>query len=319
MRNKFHIALGLSIYALLCVNESAAQTANSSPSRSGSTQSPAEVRKKKLPKSEPPCPIKQNLEKEITYGAYKLRTYRTPNGEGCLRITKDEKSVFYLESMAFKIGGNFYRDPGIPVGTDITGEGKADAIVGEWSGGVHCCFTLRVFELGDQFRKIGEIKADDADGARFLDPGKDGHYQFEGVDWAFAYWRTSFMESPAPRIVLKYRDGGFHLALDSMKKPEPSSAKIAGIVRAIQSDEEWERDVSSDCNENCSVPVALWANMLDLMYSGHPNLAWKLFDESWPPSRQGKTSFAKDFCKQLHGSHYWSDLKAEIGACPAIR
>lgn len=264
-----------------------------------------------------PCPLGRNLTEEVKYGEYTIRTYRYPDPEGCLRISKGGKLVYSRIGWRFQIGRNSFRDPGIPVGTDITGAGIPEAVVGEWTGGAHCCFLLRVFELGEEFKEIAKIDAQHSDGAKFVDLDHDGVYEFEGNDWAFAYWRASFMYSPAPRIVLKYRKGRFRLAYDLMKKPGPSPEEFAAIVREVKANEEWTDLAPPDCDMNCGVPIALWKNMLDLMYSGHPDLSWKLFDQSWRPTRKDKAVFAKEFCKQLRESLYWDDLRNETGQCPA--
>jgi len=104
------------------------------------------------------------------------------------------------------------------------------------------------------------------------------------------------MDSPAPRIVLKYREGRFRLAYDLMKKSGPSPAEFAAIVRDVKSDEGWTAATSSDCETDCDVPVALWKNMLDMMYTGHPDLAWTLLDQSWSTTPKGNAAFVKDFC-----------------------
>jgi len=49
-----------------------------------------------------------------------------------------------------------------------------------------------------------------------------------------------------------------------------------------------------------------WGRMLDLIYTGHEDLAWKYFDEVWPPSKLGQALFVRDFKKQLSESRYWS-------------
>lgn len=262
------------------------------------------------------CPLGRYLTDKVTYGPYTIRTYRYPNPEGCLRISKDGKLVFSLSGWRFQIGKNFFKDSGVPIGTDLTGAGVPNAIVSEWTGGAHCCFILRVFEIGERFKEIAKIDAGHSDGARFVDLGHDGAYEFEGNDWAFAYWRASFMYSPAPRIVLKYRGCRFRLDYDHMKKPGPSPKEFSAKVRDIKAVEEWTDAAPPNCDMDCGVPVAVWANMLDLMYTGHPDLAWKLFDESWRPTRQDKSTFVQDFCKQLSESYYWNDLKKEIGSCP---
>jgi hypothetical protein len=264
-----------------------------------------------------PCPQGRNQTNEARFGAYVIRTYRWPEPEGCLQILRHDRVVYSLESTDFKIGGNFEGGVSIPVGKDVTGAGKPNAIVGEWSGGAHCCFTLHVFELGDKFREIAQIKADHSDGANFADLDHDGFYEFDGNDWAFAYWRTSFMFSPAPRIVLKYREGQFRLAFDLMRTPSIPSEEFAALVQSVRSDEDWSSEADQrNCDQDCGVPVSLWKNMLQLMYTGHADLAWRLFDASWPATQKGKHAFAAAFCKQLRSSRYWSDLKTAIGSCP---
>jgi hypothetical protein len=266
-----------------------------------------------------PCPQGRKQTAEARFRDYVIRTYRWPEPEGCLQILKRGTVVYSLASTEFKIGNNFYgfhNGANIPTGTDITGAGKPNAIVSEWSGGAHCCFTMHVFEIGDHFEEIARIEADDSDGAHFVDLDHDGFYEFEGNDWAFAYWGASFMDSPAPRIVLKYRDGRFRLAFDLMRKPRPSPQDLARMAHVIESDSGWNPEAAPDCADSCDVPIALWKNMLELMYGGHTDLAWRLFDESWPARQRGKSAFVVQFCKQLNSSHYWADLKEAIGACP---
>ncbi len=235
------------------------------------------------------CPLGRNKTAETRFADYVISTYRWPQPEACLRISKHGKLVYSLESAEFKIGGNFFHDAGIQIGTDITGEGIPNAIVGEWSGGAHCCFTLHVFELGQGFKEIAKIEADNSDGAKFVDLDHDGKYEFEGADSVFAYWGTSFMQSPAPRIVLKYRQGRFRLAPDLMTKPAPAPDEFARIVRVVRTDQEWDGGVPDWlCEPECDVPVSLWKNMLDFLYTGHADFAWRLLDETWPPKEKAK-------------------------------
>ncbi|MGC2284774.1 MAG: hypothetical protein WA542_05965 [Candidatus Acidiferrum sp.] len=266
-----------------------------------------------------PCPQNRKETTEAQYGDYLIETYRWPEPDGCVQISRRGKVIYSLVSGEFQIGNNFYgfqNGPKIPVGADITGGGKPNAIVSEWSGGVHCCFTMHVFEIGEHFREIAQIQADDSDGAHFVDLDHDGSYEFDGNDWAFAYWGASFMDSPAPRIVLKYRGGRFRLAFDLMARPGPTHKEFIRLAHDIRSDDEWTPKHAGDCVMGCGVPVALWRNMLELIYTGHADLAWQLLDESWPPNQRNKSSFVAQFCKQLHQSHYWFDLEQAIGTCP---
>lgn len=314
---RLNTLLVTTVFFLLTAQHSAGQNrgTTSSPPKQGV---PSSANKEQDARSdeELPCPLGRNLTEEVKYGEYTIRTYRYPDPEGCLRISKGGKLVFSLTGWQFQIGKNSFRDPGIPVGTDLTGAGIPNAIVTEWTGGAHCCFLLHVFELGEKFKQIAAIDAGHSDGAKFVDLDHDGFYEFQGNDWEFAYWRTSFMQSPAPRIVLKYRDGRFRLAYELMKKPGLLPEEFAAIVSEVKSEKEWADSVSSNCEMDCGVPVALWKNMLEFIYTGHPDLAWQLFDQSWPLARKDKSEFAKDFCGQLSNSQYWPELRTEIGACP---
>jgi hypothetical protein len=262
------------------------------------------------------CPQGRKRTAEARFANYLIRTYRWPDPEGCLQILKSGVVVYSLVSGDFKIGNNFEGAAPIPIGTDVAGAGKPTAIVTEWSGGAHCCYTLHVFEFSDEFREIARVEAGDSDNANFVELNHDGSYEFEGHDWAFAYWRTCFLCSPAPRIVLKYREGHFRLAFDLMRTPNLSEEEFADTIESVRSDDEWSSRVAPDCVQNCGVPVALWKNMLDLMYGGHADLAWRLLDESWLTTKHGKAAFAGQFCKRLRSSQYWPDLKVMVGPCP---
>ena len=58
------------------------------------------------------------------------------------------------------------------------------------------------------------------------------------------------------------------------------------------------------------VSPQLWGTMLDLIYSGHEEGAWKFLDTAWPSKVRGKDVFARDFRAQLAKSPYWPAVKA---------
>lgn len=263
------------------------------------------------PQAVRPCSDGADKIDEARFHSYLIRTYA-----GCLEIFKQGKLVYSLENQDFKIGGNFSSSNSLPLGTDVTGLGQPDAIVTEFSGGMHCCFTLHVFELGDQFREAGRIESGHSDTADFADLKHDRHYEFVGWDWAFAYWKTSFAESPAPRVVLTYQDGAFLPDLALMRTPAPSPAKFEALVLKIRSDDGWSRKPDHvNCDDACDVPVALWKNMLDLLYGGHTDLAWQLLHDSWPARHTDKSKFISEFCVALTHSQYWPSLSSSIGPC----
>ena len=53
------------------------------------------------------------------------------------------------------------------------------------------------------------------------------------------------------------------------------------------------------------MPSPFWDEMLELIYTGNEELAWQFLDLVWPPEKQGKELFIRDFKKQLLESSTW--------------
>jgi len=132
--------------------------------------------------------------------------------------------------MVFQIGGSpeFEEEPAklLRIGADIRGDGTPGLVVGEWTGGAHCCTLFHVFDLGKKLRKVATVDAEDAGDSRFVDLKGDGKLEFQTFDYNFAYWHASFAESPAPAVILRYRNGGFHFAEELMRKPPPPEPEL---------------------------------------------------------------------------------------------
>jgi len=276
-----------------------AQQAEEKPSTSKEPES--------YPDENEPCPGTRKQTGEATFRAYTVRTYRWPNAFGCFEVVKDGKQIFRRTGFIYQIGGS----PELPladkteiltpIGTDVTGRGRPNLVVGEWTGGAHCCFIFYILELGaKKVRPIETIDAEDGGQSHFEDIDHDGHMEFVGNDWNFDYWHTSFAQSPAPDVLLRFRDGKFRLALDLMQKTPPSPEQLSKRATEVRGD--FKR-------ENPEPSPQLWCEMLDLIYSGNAKLAWKFLDLAWPPGRPGKKKFRKEFRKRLTKSKYWGDLK----------
>lgn len=91
----------------------------------------------------------------------------------------------------------------------------------------------------------------------------------------------------------------YHLSLDLMKGPAPTPAEFDSIVREVNEASDWDQG---------KVPSRLWGAMLDLIYTGHAPLAWKLLDLVWPKEKPGKSGFIGAFCDRLGQSRYYDDL-----------
>jgi len=187
----------------------------------------------------------------------------------------------------------------IAIGRDITGKGVPNLVISYWSGGAHCCYTAHVFEIGGRFRKIASLNAENGP-LDFEDLDGDGALEFVFRDWTFAYWRTSFNYSPAPRVVLRFQNGAYRMAPDFMRKPPASNDLL----------KEKAQEVLKGDWTNERVPPELWRYMVELIYSGNAKQAWAFFDMAWRPGAPGKATFLKDFRSQLAKSPYWSEVAA---------
>lgn len=256
---------------------------------------------------------RKNLEATAVVAGLAFRSYRDKgDGTACVQVLHGSKVIFQDS-----IGNNGYYilgqhpDPGegwnvppIANGTDLTGRGQPDMIVTSYSGGNHCCFSTSVFELGPTFHLLATM-----DGGFFSDLDHDGICYYLTDDETFAYWPSSYDDSPTEQVVLRFRNGGaqpsFRLDLDKMRKPAPTpkqwAEQLANAHETFTQDQ-WEQFAGQ----------TVWQPVLDLIYTGHSNLAWKFLDEAWPPSVPEKNQWVYGFCTMLRKSPYWSGLKDTI-------
>jgi hypothetical protein len=251
------------------------------------------------------------------------------SGKACLEIRRGSRTgeVLYRKTAAsfgeFRLGQKdnpAFNIPKIEDGTDLLGRGRPDMIVTTWSGGPHCCFYHIIFELKPELRVVARIDDGDDDKAHFADLDGNGHYYYVGNDWTFAYWDADSPDSFAPPIVLRFVDddngGRFQIAMDKMRGPEPTPEQW---TRAKQEASDSFIDAGSFGDGTGS---KLWSHMVQLIYSGHANLAWKLLDESWLTPDQSlaqglnKEKFLSNFCSQLKTSHYWGDMEKTLEGLP---
>jgi hypothetical protein len=247
------------------------------------------------------------LDGEVKFKDYEVRTYKgsTVGGHAAFEVLKGGKKVFEKadrEAQKYRVGCINADDDGNAVvtpGKDITGQGKPNLVISMWTGGAHCCFSYNILELGDEVKQIGEINAGHSDACRFRRE-EDGRLDFIVSDWTFAYWHASFAESPAPDVILRYETGGYKVAADLMRKAAPSEEEFRQLVgkgRHLKLDQDgWPES-------------EFWETMLDLIYAGHSDLAWKFCDLAWPGDKRKKAEFLKEFRAQLAQSRYYHAIR----------
>lgn len=251
-----------------------------------------------------------SLQGEQSFGKYDARIYRDMDtGEGSFEVLRSGKQVYTQKGFKFYFGhadGNEEEDNLISIGKDITGDGKPNLVISEWTGGMHCCLISSVFEIDDHFRKVATINGMHS-GVGFTDLNGDGKLEVTFRDWTFAYWWTSFAASPAPGLILSYQDGSYKLAADLMRKPAPTVTELEERVERVRDGDSW---AVMDNLSGGIPPSHFWGYTLDLIYSGNAKYAWKFVDMAWPQNSTGKEEFIKAFKKRLAMSPYWREIEA---------
>jgi hypothetical protein len=305
-------------YVLLLVAAAAlrlaAQTHPVTPSVETADQGSGIQSSKKIKENRalPSIPSSMVLDKNVKFESYEVRTYRADENGGPLQafeILKSGRRIYSRiddNGVKYNIGCINENDEGnleIRPGKDITGTGKPNLVISDWSGGAHCCLTYYIFELNDHVREVGRINAEHGSVCRFQEE-RDGKVDFIIHDWTFAYWKTSFAESPAPQIILRYHPGGYKVATDLMATANPSREEFQQLV---------DKGRRIPPNDEGQPTSGFWEIMLNLIYSGHADLAWRFCDEAWPGSATAKKQFLESFKYQLSQSPYWQAIKAMNG------
>ena len=205
-------------------------------------------------------------------------------------------------------------------GTDVTGDGVPDLIVGFQPPG-HGGYSATIYSVGPNFKK--ELVLEGDDNALFIkDIDGDGKFEILGADSGFNNLYTSYAGSPKPRVIFRIKNNKPALATDLMKSPAPSKHYLdytANEIKKALKPAEQEVDASSQDD----FVSKLESSMTSLVYTGHADMAWKLLDMVWPEKREiglqgdfteakpvSKATFLAKFKERMAKSKYAAGLTA---------
>lgn len=184
-------------------------------------------------------------------------------------------------------------------GRDITGNGIANLVISNWTGGAHCCHFLNIFELGKKFKKLVTVEALSSS-IKLIDLDHDGYPEIEFWDGSIDYQFACFAGSPGGRVVLKFQKDHYAVATHLMKKPTPAAKKIKllkqNLIRGFRNE------------KSPDLPYSFLEALMNLSYSGHFKLALQLTDETWPSEKPGLGKFKSEFSQALRDSQYWKEF-----------
>jgi hypothetical protein len=220
------------------------------------------------------CSEYYHLEEERHIGEYTVSVF-AKEGWACAdryEITITDRENYYLFT---KTGFRMWLDP--LTGRDITGEGNPDVIIKSYSGGAHCCYETTVVSLGPKRRLVVYPFPDSRTGhcrARFADLDGDGVYEVITCDDSFAYKFCSYADSPMVKVILK---------LDPREGYVPASPDFPWLYRGdIARHRKLAAEALARTDEySCRYyppKCAVLEVVLDLLYSGHPEEAWREFE-----------------------------------------
>lgn len=257
---------------------------------------------------------------ERTVNGYHINIYKSEEEyQSALEILKGEKRVVYLlgdsnfpfefaESAVYGSGAAAKREKQVWKTSDKTGDGVPDIAIQYYSGGAHCCYDYYFFELGeDVVQRPALYTADAGISAMRVLPG--GGIRVRTADMTFAYWNIHFAGSPAPTVMIDFKNGNWRPNFAAMKKPAPPLVKLktmAAKARKLMNNKPYRGDEFAGLQDDGYIfEEAFWGVMLNLIYTGNEKQAWQFFDEVWPKTKPGKDIFVKDFKSALSKSEFW--------------
>lgn len=258
------------------------------------------------------------ISEHATYQDYEFRVFdatscdepifKQPSG---LEILKDGKRLYTKIGWSFSIGylsAEEAEEPPdavmIPPGTDITGEGKPELLITEWSGGAHCCYTFHLFRLAPEFKKIQSIDVKDADGSHFIRLAGQKGLIFNTADFSdFEYFPSSFATTPAGEVFLAYHGGKFSFYDAYMRAAPPTSDELATCEARFKTNPAWKDD-----GEHLPQPERIWQYVTDLIYTGNESLAIEFLTKSWGGDKTSFNKFTAKYQQLLKTSIYYQQI-----------
>ncbi len=244
------------------------------------------------------CRMTPVVEEQENHENYKVTIFSAGDGD-ChfIEIEKDGVLLYHDEG----IGAHFYFGSDLEKEANpflrITGKYSLNLVFSKWTGGMHCCYSLHIFDLTDGFQKIADL-----DGGNFSpelrDLDFDGIPEIEIRDDFLAYRFSSFADSATGRVVMKYEGSDYRIADEYMREPAPDSDSLAVKI------EPWRRSLGKRKDLD-NLPQSFMQAVTDLVFSGNKQAAFELVDRVWPADFPGKVTFLASYDDALHESKYY--------------
>lgn len=254
-----------------------------------------------MPES-PYCSEDIKIQNKYTVGDFQITLSRA-NAMTCGRIDiiKNGKNIYHDE----EIGGYYYpggrfREHDQRILLHLP---RPHLVISKWSGGMHCCYSLLIFELGDEFKQSIEIEGGNFQ-PELTDLNKDGIPEVRITDDFLAYSFSCFADSATGRVILKYAGDKFVLAEELMKHTRAKKPFLPSNIR------KWRELLKMSTFE--SLPYPVMQAFTELIFTRNTQAALEFLDQVWPNDALDKNEFLKSYKEALSHSIYYSKASQEF-------
>jgi hypothetical protein len=172
-------------------------------------------------------------------------------------------------------------------GIDINGDGKTELVIDGYSGGERCCFTYTIVGLGARARVICKVESSSA---LTFEKQEDGTVLIRGGDSSFDYFLVPHEIAVIPQVVLKMQGDSL---IDVSAQFQPEYDKLIEEARSHLTSADLDKFRQSRYNAKLfsdQIPTVrrVLIIVLNYLYSGREEQAWKALEELWPASDQGR-------------------------------
>jgi hypothetical protein len=172
-------------------------------------------------------------------------------------------------------------------GTDLNEDGKAELVIDGYSGGERCCFTYTIVALGGAGRVIQTIES----GAPLtFEKQQDGTVLIRGIESSLDHFLVPHSMAVVPQVLLRMQgDSLVNVSADF----QPQYDKLIEEARGQLTDADIEKFRQSRYNDKLftdQLPTVrrVLIVVLNYLYSGREDQAWRSLEELWPSSDQSR-------------------------------
>lgn len=238
---------------------------------------------------------------EKSRGPYTVKISRDP--EFFCEILEIQKNGLPL-FRDFVFGGHFGAEQGFDDDQffrSLNGPNSENIVVSNWTGGMHCCYSLRIFDITDEFHEIFFSEFGNSQ-PQFADFNRDGIYEIEASDDFLAEQFSCYAESAMPTFVLKYDGETYVPAIEYMRR-SPKSLSIPDAK--IQ---EWRKHIAEDADTS-QMPYDFMQMITDQFYTNSTDKAYELIDLVWPVTGPSKEDFIRAYEESFADSRFYSQIQ----------